>query len=82
MADAHTQAATCHICFRTSITVHWQNGGSTSLDNAVMLCRFHHNIIHQTKVKVRLNENQIPEFLLEPNAQQEAWLRNIVHRGT
>src|SRR5699024_7594293 len=62
--------------------VHWQNGRSTSLDNAVMLCPFPHNIIHQHKMKVRLNENQFPEYLLEPNAQQEAWLRNIVHRGT
>src|SRR5699024_3232200 len=34
----------------------WQDGGTTSLDNAVMLCRFHHTTVHQSEVMVRLNE--------------------------
>ena len=75
----------CHIPHMLSEIhhiVHWQNGGSTSLDNAVMLCRFHHNIIHQTEVEVRLNENQFPEFLLDSGTQEATWLRNVVHRGT
>lgn len=60
---------------------HWQNGGSTSLENAVMLCRFHHMIIHQTDVLVRLSDDQFPEFLLNPNTPEAAWVRNMMHRG-
>lgn len=60
---------------------HWQNGGATSLDNAVMLCRFHHMIIHQTDVLVRLNDDRFPEFLLNPNTHEAAWVRNMMHRG-
>lgn len=60
---------------------HWQNDGSTSLKNAVMLCRFHHNIIHQTDVLVRLNEHQFPEFLLDADTPEATWIRNLMHRG-
>lgn len=59
----------------------WQDNGSTSLDNAVMLCRFHHMIIHQTDVLVRTNDEQFPEFLLEPSCPKATWIRNLMHRG-
>ena len=29
-----------------------------------MLCRFHHMVIHQSEVLVRLNDDQFPEFLI------------------
>ncbi|MBP9115398.1 MAG: HNH endonuclease, partial [Acidimicrobiia bacterium] len=29
---------------------HWIDGGTTSLDNLVLLCRQHHTITHQNKI--------------------------------
>lgn len=70
-----------HIYSEIHHIIHWQNNGSTSLKNAVMLCRFHHDIIHQTEVFVRLNADQLPEFLVEPDTPEAAWVRNLMHRG-
>lgn len=70
-----------HIYSEIHHIIHWQNNGSTSLENAVMLCRFHHDIIHQTEVLVRLNDDKLPEFLLEPTTQEAIWVRNLMHRG-
>ena len=60
---------------------HWQNGGMTSLENAVMVCRFHHTILHESEVLVRLNDDQFPEFLLNPSTPEAKWIRNHMHRG-
>lgn len=70
-----------HIYSEVHHILAWQDGGSTALDNAVMLCRFHHMIIHQTDVLVRLNADKFPEFLLEPSTQEAQWVRNLMHRG-
>ncbi|WP_067501767.1 HNH endonuclease signature motif containing protein [Actinoplanes sp. TFC3] len=50
--DAH------HILF-------WALGGLTELDNLVLLCRHHHNVIHDEKSgwEVRLSADRHPEFL-------------------
>lgn len=60
---------------------HWQDHGSTALDNAVMLCRFHHTVMHQTDVMVRLNDDRLPEFLTTSNSPEVSWVRNLMHRG-
>jgi len=59
----------------------WQDHGSTALENAVMLCRFHHMVIHQTDVLVRTNEHNLPEFLLANDGPEARWVRNLMHRG-
>ncbi|WGY00811.1 DUF222 domain-containing protein [Nocardioides sp. QY071] len=37
--------------------VHWADGGPTSLDNLVMLCRHHHVLIHQTPWAVHIDHD-------------------------
>ncbi|MCP2241606.1 HNH endonuclease signature motif containing protein [Lentzea aerocolonigenes] len=59
---------------------HWANGGDTSVDNAVLLCRHHHTLIHQSEWDVKLVTG-IPTFYAP------AWLdpgstRNEVRDGT
>ena len=47
--------------------VHWADGGSTSLDNLVLLCGEHHRTVHHTPWQVRLSaHDQRPEFLPPP----------------
>jgi hypothetical protein len=31
---------------------HWSNGGDTSLDNLVLLCRWHHRLVHEGGFRV------------------------------
>ena len=40
----------------------WEQGGSTSIDNCVMLCRYHHRLIHHSGWAVRIRDGH-PEFL-------------------
>ncbi|MDT7789437.1 MAG: hypothetical protein QOF58_7856 [Pseudonocardiales bacterium] len=58
---------------------HWADGGKTSVDNAVLLCRHHHTLIHQSEWEVKLAAG-IPMFYPPP------WLdenrrprRNLLH---
>ncbi|MEU7781384.1 HNH endonuclease signature motif containing protein [Micromonospora parva] len=62
---------------------HWANGGTTSLDNAVLLCGHHHRHLHHSDWAVRLAGDGHPEFV------PPAWLdpeqiprRNQYHRRT
>jgi Domain of unknown function (DUF222)/HNH endonuclease len=43
--------------------VHWADGGATSLDNAVLLCRHHHREIHRHDWQVRIAADGLPEFI-------------------
>jgi hypothetical protein len=38
---------------------HWADGGETSLDNLVHLCRFHHTQLHQGLFTIHVEESQI-----------------------
>jgi len=41
---------------------HWADGGATALHNAVLLCRFHHRLIHEGEWQVRLAGGR-PQFI-------------------
>ena len=36
---------------------HWANGGETSLDNLVLLCRHHHHLVHEGGFDCRRSED-------------------------
>lgn len=36
---------------------HWADGGSTSIDNLVLLCRRHHRLVHEGGFRVERNQN-------------------------
>jgi Domain of unknown function (DUF222)/HNH endonuclease len=61
---------------------HWADGGTTCLNNAVLLCGHHHRVIHQDRWQVRINPGDgLPEFVppadLDPTQQPR---RNVYHR--
>jgi 5-methylcytosine-specific restriction protein A len=42
--------------------VPWEHGGPTEIGNLVMLCRFHHRLVHHSGWTVRIRDGQ-PEFI-------------------
>jgi uncharacterized protein DUF222/HNH endonuclease len=50
---------------------HWADGGATTLDNMVLVCRFHHRLIHHTDWTVHMN-NGMPVFTPPPWLQRAA----------
>lgn len=42
--------------------IHWADGGTTSLDNLVLLCGHHHNVLHHTGWTVTIGPDGHPVF--------------------
>ncbi len=63
---------------------HWSNGGPTKLSNLVLLCSYHHRLIHHSDWHVKINpKDGLPEFI--PPAYIDADRRprrNNYHRRT
>lgn len=60
----------------------WGNGGSTSYDNLVLLCPYHHSQIHSSDWVVRMDDNAnpslIPPIWIDPQQQpQRNWLHHV-----
>ncbi|MGZ8744246.1 MAG: DUF222 domain-containing protein [Nocardioides sp.] len=57
---------------------HWADGGTTALDNLVLLCGHHHRTLHHTPWQVRLAHDRRPEFLPPPKAGRPTpdWIRH------
>ncbi|GGL09930.1 HNH endonuclease signature motif containing protein [Mangrovihabitans endophyticus] len=61
----------------------WLDGGPTSLDNLVLLCRYHHRLVHREPWRVRLGPGRHPEFLPPPALDPAQHpLRNRYHLRT
>ncbi|MET8761400.1 DUF222 domain-containing protein [Lentzea sp. NPDC004782] len=60
---------------------HWANGGDTSVKNAVLLCRNHHTLIHQSEWEVKMVHG-LPTFYppswLDPDQKPRRNLANSV----
>ena len=41
---------------------HWADGGPTDLDNLVLLCRYHHQLLHHSHWDVRIGADRHPWF--------------------
>jgi hypothetical protein len=61
----------------------WVDGGPTALDNSVLLCGYHHRIVHRGHWIVRLGADGLPEFVppayVDP---QQRPRRNLYHHRT
>ncbi|HEX6232490.1 MAG TPA: DUF222 domain-containing protein [Jiangellaceae bacterium] len=43
--------------------VHWADGGRTDLDNLVLLCTWHHTVVHHHGWTIHMPADRLPEFI-------------------
>jgi len=55
--------------------VHWADGGPTSLDNTVLLCRFHHRLLHEGGWKLERWGRERHFVFVDPRGQAHAEFR-------
>jgi len=46
--------------------IHWADGGETNLDNLVLLCTWHHTVVHNHGWDVQLGSDRLPDFYPPP----------------
>ena len=58
---------------------HWADGGETKLSNLVLLCRFHHRLVHEGVVKVQILDDGALQF---GNAQGKPFKPSVGSSGS
>jgi hypothetical protein len=43
--------------------IHWADGGDTDLDNLVLLCSYHHTVVHHRGWTVKTAADRLPDFI-------------------
>ncbi|HEU4541044.1 MAG TPA: DUF222 domain-containing protein [Jiangellaceae bacterium] len=46
--------------------VHWVDGGETNLDNLVLLCSYHHTVVHHRGWDIQMGRDRLPNFYPPP----------------
>jgi hypothetical protein len=47
---------------------HWRRGGPTRIDNLILLCHYHHKLVHRDKWQIQLQPNALAIFI-KPDGQ-------------
>ena len=59
---------------------HWADGGQTSLDNMIMLCRHHHTVVHERPWAVRIDpDTRQPVWIPPPKQRLADWAGKITY---
>jgi len=67
---------------------HWADGGATSLDNLMLLCRRHHTLVHEGRIAIERDACERPRFVrpdgrvIEACPQAPVGARTLVSAGS